>query len=155
APDTALALSLTKRVPEILLGLPGLLAWQTLLLRERRRTGSAPEPTPGPHPLVRLANRVGGPLSPFIRFDADELLGQAARRPRLPDFGSDTFREPLDVLLRAYEREACLTVVGRLAVRMNALRLLEQRLWFEEYRKRHPDIAAQQVRAPLFIISLS
>ncbi len=41
APDTALALSLTKRVREITLGLPGLVAWQVDWTLYRRRATSA------------------------------------------------------------------------------------------------------------------
>lgn len=108
-----------------------------------------------PHSLVRVANRVARPLSRLVSLRAEELLERAARRTGLDDFGEASFREPLDVLLRAYEREACLTFTGRLAARMNTLRLLEQRLGFEEYRKRHPEIAAQSIERPLFIISLS
>src|SRR5262249_45542644 len=59
------------------------------------------------------------------------------------------------VLLQAYDREAHLTFAGRMAARVNLLRLLEQRLWFERYRQQHPDLAAQPIRRPLFIISLS
>ena len=40
---TALALSLAKRVPDVVLGLPALLVWQNL---EARRTGIAPAATP-------------------------------------------------------------------------------------------------------------
>lgn len=39
APDTALALSLTKRVREITLGLPGLVAWQVDWTLDRRNAG--------------------------------------------------------------------------------------------------------------------
>lgn len=44
APDTALALSLAHRVPDVVLGLPGLLAWHWLELRNHVRTCRA---TPG------------------------------------------------------------------------------------------------------------
>jgi Sulfotransferase family len=108
-----------------------------------------------PHSLVRLANRIARPLRPLVTFDAEELLERARRRTGLRDFGDDSFREPLAVLLRAYDHEAQLTFAGRMAVRASTSRLLEQRLWFEEYRKRHPDIGAQAIRRPLFIISLS
>jgi hypothetical protein len=109
----------------------------------------------GPHPIVRLVNRLARPLSSFVTFGADDLLERAARRTGLQDFGDDAFRAPLAVLLAAYDREARLTFVGRVTARLEILRLLERRLWLEEYRKRQPDIAAQQIRRPLFIISLS
>jgi hypothetical protein len=155
-PDTALALSLAKRVPEIALGLPGLAAWWAV---GRGGTAVAASDRPhrphAPHPLVRAVNRMAGPGRRLVRFDAEALLAEARKRTGLHDFGGDDFREPLDVLLRSYDEEAGLTFVGRTAARMNTLRLLEQRLWFEEYRRRHPEIAAQEIRRPLVIVSLA
>lgn len=154
-PHIALALSLVKRVPEIALGLPGLLAWQGVLWRRRDSAHGPIPPRHVPHPLVRLANRAGRSLQPMVRLDADELIERATRRSRLDDFGEGEFRQPLEVLLRSYDEEAQLTLTGRLAVRMNVLRLLEQRLQLEDHRKRNPGVAAQEIRSPLFIISLS
>lgn len=150
-PQTALALSLVKRVPEIVLGLPGLVAWWSV----GRGAVAASERAHRPHPIVRAVNRLTGPGRKLVRFDADALLAEAQKKTGLRDFGSDDFREPLEVLLRSLDEEAQLTFVGRTAARMNTLRLLEQRLWFEEYRKRHPEIAAQEIRRPLVIVSLA
>ena len=108
-----------------------------------------------PHPLVRLANRVARPLSGWVALDPVELLDRAVQRTGLSDFGDDSYRAPLEVLLRAYDEESRLTFAGRMTARVNTLRLLEQRLWFEEYRKRNSEIAEQAVERPLFIISLS
>jgi hypothetical protein len=107
-----------------------------------------------PHPLVRLANRVARPLSGWVALDPVERV-DAVQRTGLSDFGDDSYRAPLAVLLRAYDEESRLTFAGRMTARVNTLRLLEQRLWFEEYRKRNPEIAEQAVERPLFIISLS
>ena len=152
-PHTALALSLVKRVPEIALGLPGLVAWWAVG-RGGAATAAGDKPH-RPHPVVRAVNRMAGPGRRLVRFDADALLAEARKRTGLSDFGTDDFREPLEVLLRSYDEEAALTFVGRTAARMNTLRLLEQRLWFEEYRRRHPEIAAQEIRRPLVIVSLA
>jgi hypothetical protein len=119
------------------------------------RGGRAAGSEYGPSSLMRAANRVARPLSRLVTLYPDELLQQAVRRTGLSDFGAESFREPLHVLLRAYDREARLTFAGRIAARANTLRLLEHRLWFEEYRKRHPEIAAQSIQRPLFIISLA
>jgi len=108
-----------------------------------------------PHIVVRMANRLARPLTGLVELNPDALMERAMRRTGLCDFGDPSFREPLAVLLRAYAGEARLTPLGRLAARLNVLRLLEHRLWFEEYRKRHPEIGAQPIQRPLFIISLS
>lgn len=122
---------------------------------ERRTVGQALAPIHRPHPIVRLANRLVPPHSRLVRLNAAELLDRAVRRTGLNDFGDDDFLEPLQVLLRACDTEAGLTFVGRIAARTNILRLLEQRLWLEDYRKRYPEIATQPIRRPLFVISLA
>jgi putative membrane protein len=58
-PEAALALSFVKRVPDLAIGLPGLLAWYWLELR-RLLPISAGVRSPGPHPL-RAALRANGP----------------------------------------------------------------------------------------------
>ncbi len=153
-PQIALALSLAKRVPEILLGLPGLIAWQLDLSREQASGGTGVV-TYRPHPVVRVANRLARPIETLVRFDADDLLEAAARRTRLYDFGDASFREPLEILLRCYDGEARLTPIGRMAARIDVLRLLETRLWVEEWRKRYPEVGTQPIERPIFIVSLA
>jgi sulfotransferase family protein len=107
---------------------------------------------------LRVFNGVGGALRaaglPLIRLDADTLLAQAAKRTGLSDFGDDAFREPLRRLLDCFEREAALTLLGRVIARTDILRLLDNRLRMVDARTRHPEIAAGEVRRPLFIIGL-
>jgi putative membrane protein len=154
-PETALALSLAKRVPELLLGVPGLLVWQLDLARERPDGVGAAGLGYRPHALVRSANWAARPFLPFVRLESADLLAEAERQTGLDDFGDDSFREPLDVLLRAYDTEARLTLAGRIAARTDTLRLLANRLRLEADRKAHPEIAAQEIRRPLFIVSLA
>ena len=58
-PEAALALSFVKRVPDLAIGLPGLLAWYWLELRRLRTIPSAVR-LPGPHPF-RVALGADGP----------------------------------------------------------------------------------------------
>jgi hypothetical protein len=113
---------------------------------------------PYPSILINLLNAAGATLQraglPLVRLDERELLDTACRQTGLRDFGDGSFREPLRILLRAYESEAQLTLVGRLAARRDTLRLLTNRLRLVADRKRHPDIAAQEIRQPLFIVGL-
>src|SRR5262249_39705110 len=57
-------------------------------------------------------------------------------------------------LVQSIEREARLSFVGRLAAREDLTRMLMNRLRIERDRQRHPDIAAEQIRRPLFITGL-
>jgi hypothetical protein len=91
---------------------------------------------------------------PLVGLDPAALRAEAARRTGLDDFGDERFAEPLRLLLDSMETEAALTLIGRLAMRDDVLRLLENRLRMTAEHRRHPEIAAGDVRAPLFIVGL-
>lgn len=87
---------------------------------------------PGPRPrwVQHAIDGEGGPVFDLARrpLVVDELLAEAELRAGAGDWGSDDFREPLDVLLRSIEEEADLHVAGRWRVREVLLRALENRL---------------------------
>ncbi len=89
-----------------------------------------------------------------ISLDEHSILDEARRQTGLYDFGGDAFRAPLRRLLSAYETEARLTLVGRIAARSDTISLLANRLRVVEDRRRHPGIAEQRIRRPLFIVGL-
>src|SRR5262249_22059905 len=155
-PETSLALSLSKRARELLLGMPGLVAWQ--LDASRREAGLPAARRFCPPAPFRAVNRGGLALRrtgvATLRLDADELVDEACRRTGLRDFDDESFRAPLRLLVDAYEEEANLTLIGRIAARHDTVRLLVSRLRVEADRKRHPDIAAGAVPRPPFIPGL-
>ena len=59
--------------------------------------------------------------------------------------------EPLDVLLRALEEEAQLTLVGRWLTRQFLVRLLQVRLQIDSYVRADPGVVDEEVAAPLFV----
>jgi hypothetical protein len=89
-----------------------------------------------------------------VRLDADELLAAARRATGLDDFGGEAFVGPLRRVLDGCRTEAGLTAVGRLAARGDVAALLANRLRLVEDRKRHPTIAAEEIRRPVFILGL-
>lgn len=99
----------------------------------------------------RVIGRTGLAL---VRLDEEQLLDDARRRTRLEDFGDPGFREALRRLLHSYESEAQLSLLGRIAARQDTTRLLASRLRLEADRRRHPEIAAESVRRPLFVTGL-
>jgi len=101
---------------------------------------------------VRALNEIGDPR--WISLDEAELLAEAQRRAGLADFGDAAFREPLRIFLEALEREAKLHYVGRTLARADVLEWLENRLQIIEWTRRHPEIAAERIAAPLFITGL-
>ena len=99
----------------------------------------------------RVAARIGVPVVPL---DESALLDQAVKRTGLSDFGDEAFREPLETLLGAYQNEADLSTVGRMTARHDIIQLLVNRLRLREDRKRHPPIAEETIRSPIFITGL-
>ena len=108
--------------------------------------------------LVRLINTLGYRFVKngfsFIQLDEKTLLDKACAQTGLEDFGDDWFREALRVLLRSYETDAQLSFVGRICVHEDLVRLLRNRLRLIADRQRHPAIAAEVIRRPLFITGL-
>jgi len=86
--------------------------------------------------------------------DADGLLTRAAEQAGLGDFGPDGFREGLAVLVDSLEGEAQLSEVGALALESQVTRCLVNRLRVVDWRKAHPEVAAQQVERPLIVLGL-
>jgi hypothetical protein len=108
--------------------------------------------------LLRLLNAAGRRFLKngfaWLRLDEKTLIDKACERTGLSDFGDDSFREALRVLLRAYETEADLNFVGRICVHSDTVRLLSNRLQLVADRRRQPAIAAEVIRRPLFITGL-
>jgi len=107
---------------------------------------------------VRAANRVGGALRaaglPLVRLDPDSLVAAAAREAGAEDFGEGPFLDPLRILLASLEEEAALTLLGRSIARRELVRVIRNRLSLVADRRRHPGIAAQEVRRPIFVVGL-
>lgn len=87
----------------------------------------------------------------LLALDADTLLSQARTRTGLSDFGSDDFLEGLEVLTRALEEEAELTLMGRILAQDEIVNGLEWRLRIEAAFREHPEIAEEIIEAPIMI----
>ncbi len=88
------------------------------------------------------------------KFDPDRLIAAARRETGLHDFGDETFREPLDHLLRACAEEASLGVIGRFAASWDSRRFLANLLRMEQAEDRTRNILAEPIRRPVFITGL-
>ncbi len=108
--------------------------------------------------VVRALNAAGAALEragvPLVQLDEDALIQTAIRQTGLTDFGDESFREPLRILLEAYDSEAKLNLAGRIAARGDTLQLLMNRLRLEADRACFPEIRKQQIRRPVFIVGL-
>jgi len=84
----------------------------------------------------------------------DDLLRAARDETGLHDFGDDSFREGLEILVRSLHTEAHLNAVGEMALPGQITRLLAQRLQIEDWYRRHPEIGDETIRAPLIGLGL-
>jgi hypothetical protein len=82
------------------------------------------------------------------------LIERARQQTGLDDFGDDGFREGLNILVTALEREARLNDMGRLAMDGQITDLLANRLQIEHWYQKHPEIDAEEITAPLIGLGL-
>lgn len=82
------------------------------------------------------------------------LTRAAIEATGLEDFGDESFRPGFRKLLESLEENARLTLFGRYFARRQLLELLQHRLTLSEYRRRHPELADQEIRKPLFVLGL-
>jgi hypothetical protein len=109
-------------------------------------------------PSVRLLNRIGASLRGVgLRWPSLEeasLRAAARRKAGLADFGGDGFGEALRRLLAALENEAGLSTLGRMIAREELVTLLANRLELTDWRSRHPEIDAERIERPIFVIGM-
>jgi hypothetical protein len=96
----------------------------------------------------------GSSRTPSVDLDQESLLEEAMRNTGLSDFGDDSFREGLSVLLASLEEEARLNEFGRLFAHKEILRHLENRLKVTADWKRYPEMAEVEIVQPIFVVSL-
>jgi hypothetical protein len=104
--------------------------------------------------LTRLnahADAVGG-AEHLVALDRDELLETAQASTGLTDFGGESWRPHYELLVECLDREARLTVAGRLVARTELLRSLRQRLLLTETWRTEPTIVDEPIEAPVFVV---
>jgi Sulfotransferase family len=111
------------------------------------------QPPPRPEWVQRI-NEEGRcmDIRAVVPLDENSLLDAAMRSTGLQDFGSEEWREPFRVFIKAAEEEGELNLLGRIRTRSELLQLLTARLRIEDTYKRHPEIADEQIRQPIIII---
>lgn len=91
-------------------------------------------------------------LKGVVPLDPQSLIAAATRSTGLMDFGADDWREPFERFCAALDSEAELNLMGRIMTRTDLLMFLEARLRVEDLYRRHPEIAAQEIAAPIWIL---
>lgn len=105
---------------------------------------------------IALANRLGrllgvgeGPMR------VDHVLEKARKKTGLSDFGEDGYREPLEVMIDAINREAKLNPIGRMIIEGRIVSVLVNKLVAQDTIKKHPDILEVKVEAPIVVAGLA
>ena len=86
--------------------------------------------------------------------EVDDLVAAACDRAGCDDFGTDTWREGLEVLVHALNAEANLNDIGVGAMTDQIVGNLVNRLQIEQWYRRHPEIDDEEIVAPLFGLGL-
>jgi hypothetical protein len=89
-----------------------------------------------------------------IVFDGNEILSEAQARTGLRDFGEDSFREPLSVLMKSLREEAPLNEIGCATLRERIVESLEMRLKTQDWIQRVPEILEEEIEAPIVVVGL-
>lgn len=89
-----------------------------------------------------------------ISAKVDEVVEQACKKASLDDFGTDSWREGLTILVESMETAEGVQPSGREDQYGQYVDALANRLRVVEYRKQHPDVALQSVDRPLVILGL-
>lgn len=88
-------------------------------------------------------------------FVPEELIADArAATGGLTDFGMPPLQPALDELCASLDREAKLSDTGRWLLRQKIVTQLANRLRIEDYFARYPEIAQEEIAAPIVIVGL-
>jgi hypothetical protein len=109
-------------------------------------------------PPLRAVNAIGSGLR-RIGLDRPALSSQsvidaAIKAAGHGDFGSDSYREPLDVFVTACRQEADLTTFGRFLVGKMLQRALANRIALHRWATEHPEVRDEQIAGPWVIVGL-
>lgn len=85
---------------------------------------------------------------------ASALMDRARIATSLENFGDDSFREGLELLVDSTRREARLNTMGTAAFSGQIVDYLSRRLEVEDWYARHPEIDEQEIVAPLIGMGL-
>jgi len=88
-------------------------------------------------------------------FEIESLLEKARAQTGLADFGDPTFRDGLAVLVDGLNADAGLSPLGQAAAEGMLLGQLANRLRVEDWWRRHPELAAEKLERPIFIVGMS
>jgi hypothetical protein len=88
------------------------------------------------------------------KISVDELVARACERAGLDDFGDDSWREGLTLLVQTVESSPGVNLGGRDYVYDQFVQALWNRLRVVDYLKQHPEVGAERIERPLVVLGL-
>lgn len=88
----------------------------------------------------------------IVPLDENSLIETAKRNTGLDYFGEDDWYEPFKLLVKGFDEESELNLIGRIMTRSDMLMFLQNRLQIEDVFRRHPEVAEEQIKQPVMII---
>jgi len=89
-----------------------------------------------------------------LLLEPEALMAAAVDQAGVDDFGDAGFRERLDVVCTAFDKDVVLSPAGRAAAFVQLTEVLRNRLLVTDLLRRHPEIDELEVRAPIIICGL-
>jgi hypothetical protein len=90
-----------------------------------------------------------------MNVDIDRVLEEVAAQAGLDDYGDPTFRDGLDVFADALRTEADPNDIGCMVADAQIRGALTTRLLVEDWYASHPDVDAERIEAPIFVVGMS
>lgn len=110
------------------------------------------------NPPLRAVNAIGAGMRRLgmdrPALTARSVIAAAVKSAGCDDFGSDSYREPLEVYTDACREEAELTTFGRILVGKMLERALANRLALQRWATEHPEVRTQGIAGPWVIVGL-
>ena len=107
---------------------------------------------------LRALNGLGAQLSRIgvniPSLTPSSVVAAAAKKARSDDFGSDSYREPLEVFLEACTGEADLTTFGRILISKMLASALANRISLHRWSVEHPEVHHERIDSPWVIVGL-
>ncbi|MCA9489184.1 MAG: hypothetical protein KC621_04660, partial [Myxococcales bacterium] len=103
--------------------------------------------------LANAAARVGEAVGlPLGRLEAESILDAARRQTGLDDWGDEHFLEPLNHVVAAVREREAFTPLARIILRQSWIRAVCNRLWLQDWTKKHPETLQTSVQRPIFVL---
>jgi hypothetical protein len=107
---------------------------------------------------LRALNGIGARLSRFgvdvPSLSPSSVIAAAVKAAGSDDFGSDSYRQPLEVFVDACTREADLTTFGRFLISKMLSAALANRIALQQWSVEHPEVHAERIDSPWVIVGL-